>query len=89
MMRELKYNDFNNSLSISNRYSYSHSNYLSYNNIHYYHQQVQFKRLSSRIRQQIHTNHNQRKFLRSYRYSENNNQNSTNEVNKKLKVIKI
>jgi hypothetical protein len=80
MMRELKYNDYNSSLSISNRYSTNISNYLSYNNIHYHHQQVQFKHLSSRNRQQIHTNHNQRIFLRSYRYSEEYQENSTNKV---------
>jgi len=87
-MRELKYNDFNSSITTFNRYFYSHStnlsNYLSYNNVHHYHQQVQFKRLSFRIRNQY-----QRQLLRSYRDSqqnqENNIQNSTNKVRKKNK----
>jgi len=83
MTRELKYN----SLSTSNRYSYSHStnisNYLLYNNIHHYHQQIKFKHLSSRIQQHQY----QRKFLRSdqslQQYQENNIHNSTNKVIKK------
>ena len=96
-MRELKYNhyrdnDFNGSVSTYNRHYYSHpvnvSNYLSYNNIHHHHhqQQIQIKRLSSRIRQQIHTNQCPRQPLRSNRYlgenQENQIHNSTNKVKK-------
>jgi hypothetical protein len=90
MMRELKYihyrdNDFTGSISTYNRHYYSHStnvsNYLSYNNIHHYQQQVQFKRLSSRIRHPTQRNQCQRQVSRSYRYSQENNiQNSSNKV---------
>lgn len=75
-MRELKCNDFNSSPTTSNRYSYSYSTYLSYNNIHHYHQQVQFKRLSL-------SQNRQSKFHHSNRYSQENRENSThNSTNK-------
>jgi hypothetical protein len=77
-MRELKYNDFNGSISTSNRYFYSTnvSHYLSYNNIHHYQQQVYFKRFSSRIRP---SNQCQRQFHRAHRQNQEIN---TDKVNK-------
>ena len=84
-MRELRYihcqdNDFNGSISNYNRHYYSFSMNDS-NNIHHYQQQVQFKRSSSRIRQQTHTNLCQRQLLRSHRHpQQNSNQNITNKV---------
>ncbi len=77
-MRELKYRD-------NNRHYYSYStNYLSYNNIHHYQQQVQFKHSSSsfRIRQQT----NQRQVFHSQQ--NNNTQNLTNKVLEKKMFLK-
>lgn len=72
MMRELKYNDFNSSSTTLNRYNIS--NYLSYNNIHHYQQQIQFKRYSPRHKQQTHIN-------QSIRYSQQNQENNIHKVN--------
>jgi hypothetical protein len=93
MVRELKHihyrdNDFDGSLSTYNRHYYAHQmntfNYLTYNNNHHQQQQVQFKRSSSRLRQQTQTNQCQRQLLCSHRDSrqnqENNKNNSANNV---------
>ncbi|CAF3874471.1 unnamed protein product [Rotaria sordida] len=95
-MQELKYihyrdNDFNGNIFTYNRVYYSYSknisNYLSYNNnIHHYQEQSQIKRLSTRIRQQIHMNQYQRQLLRSHRYSQKKQINNNYDLTTKFET---